>query len=54
MNSLGKFGVRFTLALPSVSSLPYLNKIEETDSNNPPLAFYEKKIHTDPSVREEH
>jgi len=45
MSSLGKFAVRYALALLSfqTSHAFCLNKIEETDSNNPPLALYGKK-----------
>jgi hypothetical protein len=53
MSSLGKFAVCYALALPSVSSLPAfcLNKIEEIDSNSPPLALYEKNnIRSDPGA----
>ena len=47
--------VRGPLALRVGSSLSFqpshLNKIEETDSNNPPLALYEKNnIRSDPSA----
>jgi hypothetical protein len=46
MSSLGKFAVRYSVG-SSLSFQPShafcLNKIEEIDSNNPPLALYEKK-----------
>ena len=48
MSSLGKFAARYSLHVgSSLSSQPShafcLDKVEKIDSNDPPLALYEKK-----------